>query len=526
MAEEVGTFVPLLSHVQTMRTRPISLIPSPVSLLPFCLLSIVFFSSCDRPIFTGKHEARGVWMSRFEYAGGQRQNNPEAAKAYIRDTFEKARAARMNMVFFQERGNGDVLYPSADEPWSTVLTGTHGKDPGWDPLAFAIGEAQRLGLELHAWLNTFPVWRDSVMPPATDPPNPLYAHPEWLICDRNGRPMRLDPPNNNYLWASPGNPAVREHVLKVVGEVLQKYDVDGIHFDYIRYPEGTEEQGYSHDAVSVARFNDVSSNPGRLSWEDWQREQVNQFVFDAYHLIQTQKPHVKMSASVIGEYTGTGWTAYEAVLQDPRRWMEVGKIDFIVPMVYWERAHPTKPFIPLIMEWQDRVAYERQVLPGLATRLIDRLGWEELEAQVDAVRETGLPGVVFYSAAGLQRVWDMIGERSFPYWALTPPMAWKPGQPPAAPTRVAVVSMPDGPALTWDSVEGNGISYIVYRSASAAIDTKDVFSILTVTGRRVASASLTGVEEGEFVAVAAVDRLGSEGPISTPLRVATSRASR
>jgi uncharacterized lipoprotein YddW (UPF0748 family) len=495
--------------------------------LPFLLLaSTLLISSCGRQVFTGKHEARGLWMSRFEYAGGERQNKPDAVKAYIRETFEKARAARMNMVFFQVRGNGDVLYPSSVEPWSTVLTGTLGKDPGWDPLAFAVGEAQRLGLELHAWLNTFPVWRDSVSPPATVPPNPLYAHPEWLICDRDGRPMRLDPPNNNYLWASPGNPAVREHILNVVAEVLQKYDVDGIHFDYIRYPEGTEEQGYSHDAVSVARFNDPASNPGRLSWEHWQREQVNQFVFDAYHLVQTRKPWVKMSASVIGEYTGTGWTAYEAVLQDPRRWMEVGKIDFVVPMVYWERAHATKPFIPLITEWHDRVAYDRHVLPGLATRLIERLGWGELEAQVEAVRATGLPGVVFYSAAGLQRVWDMVGERSFPYWALTPPMPWKPGLTPEAPQEVSISTVSGEPTLSWNAVGGNGISYIVYRSAETAFNTSDVFAIVSVTGRAVTSISLRGVEPGSVLAVAAVDRLGAESRLSSPVRYTGPTASR
>ncbi len=465
-------------------------------------------------------------MSRFEYAGGPRQNNPQTAQAYIRSTFEKARAARMNMVFFQVRGNGDVLYPSAVEPWSTVITGTLGKDPGWDPLAFALGEAHRLGLELHAWVNTFPVWRDSVPPAATVPPNPLYAHPDWIMCDRDGRPMRLDPPNNNYLWASPGNPAVREHVLKVVDEIIRTYDVDGIHFDYIRYPEGTAELGYSHDAVSVARFNDPASNPGRLSWDHWQREQVNQFVFDAYNLLQATKPWVKMSASVIGEYTGTGWTAYEAVLQDPRRWMEVGKIDFIVPMVYWERSHPTKPFIPLITEWHDRVAYDRQVLPGLATRLIDRFGWGELEAQVEAVRATGLPGVVFYSAAGLDRVWETVGQRSFPYWALTPPMAWKSGTRPTAPTNLTVSTDGSVAQLSWKAVPGNGISYILYRSNVAAIDASNVFSIVTVTGRAATTTSLSGIHPGEFVAVAAVDRLGSEGPMSAPIRIGPTTAAR
>ena len=496
------------------------------SLLPITLASLLLFSGCDRQVFTGKREARGVWMSRFEYAGGPNQNNPAAAQQRIRTVFEKARAARMNMVFFQVRGNGDVLYRSEVEPWSTVLTGTLGKDPGWDPLAFALEEAHRLGLELHAWMNTFPVWRDSIPPPATTPPNPLFAHPEWIICDKDGKPMKLDPPNNNYVWASPGIPAVREHVLRVVDEIVQRYDIDGIHFDYIRYPEGSQEQGYSNDSVSVARFHDPLQNPGALGWEHWQREQVNQFVFDAYNLVQSRKPWVKMSASVIGEYVGEGWTAYGAVYQDPRRWMEVGKIDFIVPMVYWERSHATKPFIPLITEWRDRVAYDRQVLPGLATKLIERFGWEELEAQVEEVRSQGLPGVVFYSAAGLEKAWELVGGRSFPYWALVPTMPWKSSDHPAAPTGVAARPGDSGIVLGWDPVEGNGVSYVVYRSTGAVIDPSDVFSIAAVTGRGATSCVVPNTLPGDLIAVAAVDRLGSEGPLSVPLRISSPASSR
>lgn len=505
-----------------MRTRT----TSPFSLLPLYLLSIFHFSSCDRPIFTGKHEARGVWISRFDYAGGQRQNKPEAAQERIRSVFEKARAARLNMVFFQVRGNGDVLYRSKIEPWSTVLTGTLGKDPGWDPLAFAVTEAHRLGLELHVWVNTFPVWRDSIPPPATTPPNPLYAHPEWIICDSDGRPMKLDPPNNNYLWASPGIPAVREHVLSIVEEIVTNYDVDGIHFDYIRYPEGTEERGYSHDSISVARFQDPVENPGRIGWNHWQREQVNRFVFDAYNRLQTLAPWVKMSASVIGDYMGEGWTAYGAVDQDPRRWMEVGKIDFIVPMVYWERSHPTKPFIPLITEWRDRVAYDRHILPGIATRLIPRFGWDELEAQIDEVRSSGLPGVVFYSAEGLDQVWDLVGRRSFPAWALVPTMPWKPVSRPAAPAHVTVRSEQGIVTASWNAVEGPGMSYVVYKSDGPTIDAGDALSIVNVTGRGATSSVVPGAIAGDIVAISAVDRTGHEGPLSTVVRVSASTATR
>ena len=486
------------------------------------LCVVVLFSAallmtgCGRQVFTGKHEARGVWMSRFEYTSERLRSNPEAAKARIRAVFEKARAARMNMIIFQVRGNGDAFYRSSVEPWSNLLTDTLGKDPGWDPLAFAIDEAHRLGLELHAWVNAFPFWRGGEPPTPSDPPNPYYAHPEWTVCDKDGKPMTWDPPNNNYISASPGIPAVRNHILSVVKDIITKYDVDGIHFDYIRYPEGSPTHGYSHDSTSVARFNSAEGNPDRLDWDNWQREQINRFVFDAYNLLTETKPWVKMSASVIGKYTGPGWTGYNIVYQDARRWMQASKIDFIVPMIYHERSHPTHPFIPLITDWHDRASYQRFVYPGLAARMADRFGWGEVEAQVDAVRDHGLPGLVFFSAGGLEQTWDMLGGRSFPYWANVPAMPWKPGTTPAAPGSCSASVVNGIATVSWQSGD-SAHEYIfnVYRSAAPTIDPNDVFSILTITGRGAAShTDSTAGTSAWYYAVAAVDRAGRESELS------------
>lgn len=230
----------------------------------------VLLIGCGRTIFTGKREARGVWMSRFEYATDRTRNDPSAGQELIRSTFERARAARFNMVFFQIRGNADAFYRSELEPWSAMLTGTLGKDPGWDPLAFAVEEAHRVGLELHCWINTFPLWRGETPPPETVPRQVFLDHPEWIVCDSAGNPMKVK--GNEYVWGSPGNPDVRNHILDVVRDIAERYDIDGIHFDYIRYPEGSVTEGYSHDSVSVARFESPEGNPDRLSWEHWQRE--------------------------------------------------------------------------------------------------------------------------------------------------------------------------------------------------------------------------------------------------------------
>lgn len=336
--------------------------------------------------------------------------------------------------------------------------------------------------------------------------------------------MTAEPATNDYVWASPGIPAVRQHVINVVNDIVDHYDIDGIHFDYVRYPEGAPQKGYSHDSISVARFNSVEGNPNRLSWEHWQREQVSQFIFDSYNWVMSKKPWVKMSAAVIGKYSGQGWTSYNVVYQDPRRWMEVGKIDFIVPMVYWERAHPTHPFVPLITEWHDRVAYDRHVVPGLASRLIDKYGWEEIAAEIKEVRRNGLAGVVFFSASGLEKAWDLIGVDAFPYWSNVPRLAWKDSIPPPPPVDVRAEPNAHGVMIRWQSPAPNEpLVYNIYRSQNAQISADDVFLLVHITPRNATQYLDDQVmkenSKDMYYALSAVDRLGNESEISSALHV-------
>ena len=230
-------------------------------------------------------ELRGVWITRFAYA------DQPGLEAII----DRAADAHFNAVFVQIRGNGDAYYRSSHEPWAARLGGVLGRDPGWDPLQVAIDRAHARGLELHAYFNVFSAW------PAGDPlpvaegdvQHPLHDHPDWLAVDSSGTSH-----DSEYLWFSPGNPAVRAHIVATARELLERYDVDGLHLDRIRTP-GPD---YSHDAVTEARFAAARDVDPSLTWADFMRAQVDATVAELDATIAEVRPHVRLSASVWGIY--------------------------------------------------------------------------------------------------------------------------------------------------------------------------------------------------------------------------------
>jgi uncharacterized lipoprotein YddW (UPF0748 family) len=219
-----------------------------IKLFLIILTTTLFLGSvCHKEKHSTK-EARGLWVTRWEWAVKVDSNRATAQQERIKQIFDQAKQAQMNFVLFQIRGHGDAFYQSQFEPWSDLLSDTLGKNPGWNPLAFALEQAHQRGLELHAWFNTFPAWRGTEPPPRTNPENVFGAHPEWIVCDKNGKPMPL---NSNYVSLSPGIPEVRDYIHQVAMDIVKNYDIDGFHFDYIRYPEGADKLGYSQDPVSL-----------------------------------------------------------------------------------------------------------------------------------------------------------------------------------------------------------------------------------------------------------------------------------
>ncbi|MBD3224113.1 MAG: family 10 glycosylhydrolase, partial [Caldithrix sp.] len=344
---------------------------------------------------------------------------------------------------------------------SYMLSDRLGNDPGWDPLQFAINEAHDQGMELHAWINTFPAWRaDRAMPPETTPLHPYLAHPEWLVCDSAGNPMQTE---QGYITFSPGIPAVRRHVQNVTLDIVQNYDVDGIHFDYIRYPEGSNNHGYSGDSVSVHRFRSRTDNGLNLSWKSWQREQVSRFVADVYNAVTEVKPWVKVSSAVLGHHHGGAWNGYHSVYQDARRWLAMGKMDIIYTMTYTRMDHPTAPYTEAIAQWRQMFHLGRPIVAGIATYKLGRsYEWQEIKKQVEYVREKGFAGMVFFSANSLLRKLDDLSSDYYPSAALTAPMPWKENVPVVEPNHLVVQSRADSLRFSWQ-MDDPASNFVLYR---------------------------------------------------------------
>ena len=384
-------------------------------------ISISFVCKKETPQ-SSKYETRGVWVTRWDYTTKTNSTDPDIQKAEIHRLFKIAKDSNLNSLFFQVRGQFDAYYNSNYEPWAETLTDSLGVYPGWDPLEFAIEESKAMGLQLHAWINIFSLWKGKSPPASSYPTHAYRSNPEWLAADIDGVPMKL---NNHYVYANPGNPEVRKHVLNVVLDIVNNYDIDGIHFDYIRYPENSNNLGYSSDSISITQFNSYEGNPDSLEWEDWQRRNIHLFVESVKDSVSIVKPNIALSAAVLGKYRSESWSGYDVVYQDAVPWIEKGWLDFIVPMTYSRRENETSSFTKLIHNWNKRTGKPTSILAGIAAYRANGengWGWKEIAYQINDVRKERIGGMVFFNATALESDWNIVQKKLFKESALPQPI--------------------------------------------------------------------------------------------------------
>lgn len=267
-------------------------------------------------------EARALWVSRFDWAG----------EAELLALLDSAASANFNLIYFQARARSDSYYQPGLEPWAHRTPAfVLGQDPGWDPLAVALARAHARGMQLHVWINTLIGWCTTTPIPETTPRHILLQHPEWMMRTEQGGTVGE---NCNYL--TPGDPDVRTWVSRVVADIARRYPIDGMHLDYIRYPDRT----FSYDTQTVASFERAKLTEPALSYDEHRRGQVTATVREVRDSLTAARSGLPLSAAVWGVYKNTrGWSGvaagYDTRFQDSRAWLETGIIDVIVPMIYW-----------------------------------------------------------------------------------------------------------------------------------------------------------------------------------------------
>ena len=289
-------------------------------------------------------EFRATWVITWDHI--DKNKNTTQNISHLQQIINDHKTANMNAILFQVRQSGTAYYSSAYEPWG-YYAGY--QDPGYDPLTKAIELAHEKGMEVHAWFNAFQT-------SSTRPGSPAYEHPEWICRDQNGTTM------SSYRSLSPGLPAVREYTIKIAMEIVNNYDIDGLHLDYVRWNEHTNSIRQSLDAeseiagldgmISEEILSQLTQNPsgrylydylhpysggipsGYSSWEDWWRWSLTEFVSSLHDSIQRVKPHVRLSAAVLGKYNWSGWQGYGTVFQDGALWFNEGYLDHLMPMHY------------------------------------------------------------------------------------------------------------------------------------------------------------------------------------------------
>lgn len=342
-------------------------------------------------------EFRGVWIATVANIDWPSESGLSTASQQqeLLGILDRAVQLKLNAVIFQVRPACDAMYASSLEPWSEYLTGTMGRAPVpfYDPLAFALDQAHRRGLELHAWFNPYRALHKSHAGGVS--PNHISRTRPQLV-KRCG----------DYLWLDPGEREVQDYALSVVMDVVKRYDIDGVHFDDYFYPD-RGEAGADPDFPDNASWM-KSGMAGKMSRDDWRRGNVNAFIERVYNSIKAAKPWVKFGVSPHGIWRPghppqiKGFDSYARIYADSRKWLATGWVDYFAPQLYWPIESREQNFPLLLNWWAQQNLKSRHLWPGLAAYKAEEWAPEEIPNQIRLARKQfGVTGCALFNASSL-----------------------------------------------------------------------------------------------------------------------------
>lgn len=450
-----------------------------------------------------KHEVRAVWLATiggidWPHSYSQSERSAEKQKKELTSILDRLQAAQINTVLIQTRIRGTMIYPSQYEPWDGCLSGFPGTTPGYDALQFAIDECHKRGMELHAWVVTIPVGK-------------------WdaLGC----KSLRKKYPNlirkiGSDGFMNPEKEQTGDYLASICREIAHNYNVDGIHLDYIRYPETWK--------IKVNR--------------DYGRECITRIVRKIHDAVKQEKPWIKMSCAPIGKYDDLsrywshGWNANTTVCQDAQGWLKEGLMDELFPMMYFRNEQ----FFPFAIDWKER-DYGKIVVPGLGIYFLDpkegkwKIG--DVTSEMYHLRNIGL-GHAFYRNKFLldnkQGIYDFTVNDFNLYPSLVPAMTWASQKTPKQPQDMKVESKEGYQIVTWSNpttyTDGTAIStpYIynnVYASRTYPVDVNDARNLVKARFLGNSISLKPGNDDSPlYFAVTSMDGYGTESAASEEIK--------
>ena len=417
-----------------------------------------------------KYEMRGAWIAtviNLDWPASRNQN-PIEQQIDLRNMIESLHQSGINTVFFQVRSEADAMYQSNFEPWSIYLTGQQGRAPApaWDPLAFAIEEAHKRGMELHAWFNPYRAER-SIGGYTLADNHIRKQHPEWTLEFSSGIAI-----------INPGIPDARQYVIDVIMDVVRNYDVDGVHFDDYFYPySGTTTEDQATFATYGGPFGDIRT---------WRTYNINMFVKGVYQAIKAERPDVDFGISPFGIWRSgvpsgiTGLSAVDVLYADALNWLNQGWVDYIMPQLYW--AFGGGQDFAKLAPWWGEQRNGRMIYAGHGLYRSERntfsgtlFNANEIPRQVRFVRdEPEVQGSVFFRAKNLTTFGskgfaDSLSTTLYTRPSITPPYDWEDQRAPSAVENLTMTKGTDGSVtLQWDEPFSDPVAkrYVVYRVAS------------------------------------------------------------
>lgn len=478
----------------------------------------MLFLACSYVCSQNKREFRGAWIQAVngQWVGVGTQKMQQTLTYQLDELMKDG----VNAIIFQIRPECDALYKSNIEPWSRFLTGKQGVAPSpyWDPLQWMVTECHKRGMELHAWINPYRAKTKTTH--ELDSRHVALRHPEWVF--------EYD---DQYIL-NPAIPECRNFICHVVGDIVRRYDVDGLHIDDYFYPYPAAGQTIPDDQL-------FRSNPrGFTNKGDWRRDNVNLFIRQLSDTIHQNKPWVKFGVSPFGIYRNkkndpngsntNGLQNYDDLYADVLLWVNKGWVDYNVPQLYWEIGHKSADYQELI-GWWNRYASNRPLFIGedvertvknadLRNPNVHQLAAKvQLRSQMRNVQGA----VLWYAKAAVDNIGNYGTSLRSTYWrypALQPKMDFIDGKAPKKVRKPKVINtQEDGNVLFWREPKGKGwknqaVRYVVYRfNNGERINIDDPSHIVAITPNTFYR--LPARSQHSTYVITALDQLSNESKI-------------